>query len=277
MSVLLAGAGDLCLRTGKLLLDQGHRVWALRRHPPGGDTSGVQWLAGDLTRKETLRHVPRHISHVLYAPTPDRHDQAHYRAVFVHGMQNLLESLDTAALRRFVFVSSSAVYGDQAGNWVDECTPAAPSGFSGATLIEAEQWLRQASDSAVVLRLAGLYGPGRLRLVARLQQGAATVPGHAVHWANRIHIDDAARAAAHILTLPSPLDCYIGADGTPHRIDELYDAIAKMAGAPRPARSVKKVGTGSKRLCNARLLASGFSLRWPDAIEGYRALLGQSE
>jgi nucleoside-diphosphate-sugar epimerase len=272
-SVLLAGAGDLCRRAGLLLLAQGHQVWGLRRHPDGRDDSGIRWLAGDLTRPESLAGLPHGISHILYAPTPDSRREELYRAVFIDGLQNLLAALDPAALQRSVFISSSAVYGNHGSDWVDENTPVEPAGFNGRVLVEAEQWLAGARPDSVVFRLAGLYGPGRTELLTRLQQGRATVPRQGVHWANRLHIDDAARATVHLLDLSRPAPCYLGADNTPYPIVELYDALAallKVAPAPHAAH----ISTGSKRLSNARLRASGFEPAWPDAVEGYRALIG---
>jgi len=274
-SVLLAGGGDLCRRAGAILLSRGHEVWGLRRHPPADDAWGIRWLRGDLTRPETLADLPRAFTHVVYAPAPDARDEALYRAVFGQGLKNLLARLDEAALRRLLFISSSAVYGDHGGAWVNEDTPVAPSGFNGQILAQTEQWLAQARPDAVVLRLAGLYGPGRLQLAGRLKQGAASVPGHDAPWANRMHSEDAARAMAHLLELPRPASCYIGADDTPRRIDALYDAIAAMIGAPAVPRTGPATGEGGKRLDNSRLKTSGFDLAWPDAIEGYRALLAQ--
>ncbi|OWT61835.1 NAD-dependent epimerase/dehydratase family protein [Candidimonas nitroreducens] len=270
--VLLAGAGDLCLRTGRLLREQGDEVWALRRRPPAHDSTGLRWLAGDLARP--LRGLPPGITHVVYAPAPDARDERAYRAVFEHGPRNLLAALDRAALQRFVFISSSAVYGDHGGAWVDEDTPARPAAFNGRILLEAETWLREELGCAASLRLAGLYGPGRVALLRRIADGAARVPRGAGHWANRFHIDDAARAVAHVLGLQHARQCYIGADDTPHLIEDLYDALARMLGAPQPPYGPPGGETGSKRLGNARLRASGFVPAWPDAVLGYKSLIG---
>lgn len=271
--VLLAGAGDLCLRAGRLLRERGDEVWALRRRPPADDASGLRWLAGDLTQK--LRGLPPGITHVVYAPAPDARDAQAYRAVFEHGPRNLLDALDRAALRRFVFVSSSAVYGDHGGAWVDEDTPACPAGFNGKILLEAEDWLREEFGCATSLRLAGLYGPGRTALLRRIAEGSARVPRGAGHWANRFHIEDAARAVVHVLGLEHALPCYIGADDTPHLIEDLYDALAHMLDAPAPPEGPLQGTAGSKKLSNARLRASGFVPAWPDAVQGYRPLIGR--
>lgn len=271
--VLLAGCGDLGLRVAQRLLARGDAVWALRRHPPGSDDVPIHWLAGDIVRAEALPAMPPGITQLVYLPTPDARNEAAYRATFVEGLRHVLAALDPATLVRVLFVSSSAVYGEHDGGWVNEDTRPAPPGFNGAVLLEAEQWLAAQPVRAIALRLAGLYGPGRLQLFDRLRAGQARVPRYAVHWANRIHSDDAADAIAHLLALPDPEPVYVGADDLPLPIDVLYDHLAALAGAPAPADGPGPAGIGSKRLSNARLRASGWVPRWPDAREGYAALL----
>ncbi|MDE2156922.1 MAG: NAD-dependent epimerase/dehydratase family protein [Xanthomonadaceae bacterium] len=275
--VLLAGCGDLGRRVAQRLLARGDEVWALRRRPPMQSGGGIRWLRADLTRPESLRGLPAGITRLVYLPTPDRRDAAAYRATFVDGMSHLLDALGAASLQRVLLVSSSAVYGEHAGCWVDEDTPPAPAGFNGALLLEAEQALAAQPIPSIVLRLAGLYGPGRLQLIERLRAGQVRVPRTLPHWANRIHVDDAAAAIAHLLDLPGPLPLYLGADSTPLPLDVLYDHLAGLLGVPPPAAGPAPAGVGSKRLSNARLRASGFVPRWPDACDGYAALLESLE
>lgn len=271
--VLLAGCGDLGLRVARQLQGRGDSVWALRRTPPVGGTSGIHWLRADLRQAETLRDLPPGITRLVYLPTPDRRDETAYRATFVDGLRHLLQALDTGALRRVLFVSSTAVYGAHGGEWVDETTAPAPPGFNGKALLDAERWLAAQSVPSVALRLAGLYGPGRLQLVERLRTGQVRVPREHPHWANRIHVDDAASAITHLLTLPAVQSLYLGVDDTPLPLDVLYDQLARLAGAPLPAEGPAPAGIGSKRLGNARLRASGWVPQWPDSRAGYAALL----
>lgn len=271
--VLLAGCGDLGLRVAQRLRARGDEVWALRRQPSVSDDGGMHWLRSDLTQPMTLRGLPAGITQLVYLPTPDRRDAAAYRAIFVDGLQHLLDALGRDSLQRVLLVSSSAVYGEHGGDWVDEGTPAAPPGFNGALLLEAEQWLAAQSLTSIVLRLAGLYGPGRLQLLERLRTGQVAVPRTLPHWANRIHVDDAATAVVHLLQLTDPSSLYLGVDSTPLPLDVLYDHLAGLIGAPLAADGSAPAGIGSKRLSNARLRASGFVPRWPDSREGYAALL----
>jgi len=271
--VLLAGCGDLGLRVAQRLRARGDEVWALRRSPPMSDDSGMHWLRGDLTQPTSLRGLPTAITQLVYLPTPDRRDAAAYRATFVDGLHHLLDALGHDSLQRVLLVSSSAVYGEHGGDWVDEDTLPAPPGFNGATLLEAEQWLTAQAPTSIVLRLAGLYGPGRMQLLERLRAGQVAVPRTHPHWANRIHVDDAAAAIAHLLQLADPLPLYLGVDSTPLPLAELYDHLAGLIAAPLAADGPAPAGIGSKRLSNARLRASGFVPLWPDAREGYVALL----
>lgn len=275
--VLLAGCGDLGLRVARLLLARGDQVWALRRSVVTAEDDGIHWLRGDLARG-SLDSLPRGITQLVYLPAPGRSglaapDEAAYRGLFVDGLRHLLAALDVASLRRVLFVSSSAVYGEHAGAWVDEGTSEAPLGFNGTVLLEAERRLARQPLSSVVLRLAGLYGPGRVQLIERLRAGQVRVPRDMPHWSNRIHIDDAAAAVAHLLALHEPLPLYLGVDDTPLPLDVLYDALAAQLGASIPSSGPAPGGVGSKRLSNARLRASGFVPQWPDARAGYAALL----
>ena len=274
--VLLAGCGDLGLRVAQRLLARGDEVWALRRQPLLPDDSGIRWLAADLTQPGTLRRLPAGITQLVYLPTPDRRDESVYRATFVDGLRHLLQALGSPSLQRVLLVSSSAVYGEHGGDWVDESTPPAPPGFNGQVLLEAEQLLAAQPITSIVLRLAGLYGPGRLQLLERLRTGEVRVPRALPHWANRIHIDDAAAAIVHLLELADPLPLYLGVDSTPLPLDVLYDHLAELISAPLPGDGPAPAGVGSKRLSNARLCASGFRPQWPNAREGYAALVDPS-
>jgi len=273
--VLLVGCGDLGLRAARRLLARGDEVWALRRRPPADAPAGIRWLQADLGRPDTLAgSLPAGITRLAWMPAPDRRDPSAYETVFTEGLRRVFGTLDAAVLRRVVFVSSSAVYGEHGEDWVDEATPPAPPGFNGRVLLQAEDWLAAQGLPATALRLAGLYGPGRLQLLDRLRAGQARAPRRPPHWANRMHIDDAAAAVDHLLHLPQAQPVYIGCDDTPLPLHVLYGHLAGLVGAPGPAEGPAPAGVGSKRLRNARLRASGLALQWPDSRAGYAALAG---
>jgi nucleoside-diphosphate-sugar epimerase len=271
--ILLAGCGDLGWRVARLLQARGDEVFGLRRHPVLREGDVIRWLQADLTRPETLSNLPEGITQLIYLPAPGTREQALYRAIFIDGLRHVLNALDASLLQRVLFVSSSAVYGEHDGAWVDEDTPPSPLAFNGKVLLEAEQWLSSQPVRSIVLRLAGLYGPGRLQLVERLRAGQVHVPRHHLHWANRMHIDDAAAAIVHLLSLSDPHALYLGVDDTPLPLDTLYDSISMLMAIPFSPDGPAPAGVGSKRLSNARLRASGFDPRWPDSRVGYAELL----
>ena len=271
--VLLAGCGDLGLRVAKLLLQRGDEVWALRRVAPAHGDDGIHWISADLTDPKTLHQLPTNLTQLVYLPAPDRRDACTYGALFADGLRNLLVAEGSATLQRVLLVSSSAVYGEHAGAWVDEATPTAPLAFNGTLLRDVEQWLALQPVRSIVLRLAGIYGPGRLQLLERLRTGSVSVPRDTPHWANRVHVDDAAVAVAHLLQLVDPLPLYLGVDDTPLPLDVLYDYLAGLIAAPLPEVGPAPASVGSKRLSNARLRASGWAPRWPDARDGYAELV----
>jgi nucleoside-diphosphate-sugar epimerase len=249
-------------------------VFGLRRssRAVNGD---VPVVAADLTDAASLRCLPSGITRIAYLPSPDARTESAYRTVFIIGLRNLLDAVDTAQLQRIVFVSSSAVYGDLGGGCANENTPPRPLGFNGAMLLEAERWLAAQKLPATVLRLAGLYGPTRTRLYQRLVAGKVRVPRSRRFWANRIHVDDAAAAIVHLLFLAQPEPLYLGVDDTPLPLDVLYDYLAGLLNAPLPADGPPPDRIGNKRLSNVRLRQSGFVLQWPDARAGYARLLQQ--
>ncbi|MBL8299756.1 MAG: SDR family oxidoreductase [Rhodanobacteraceae bacterium] len=273
-AVLLAGCGDVGVRLGLSLAAAGRRVYGLRR----SDVllpAPLQPLRADLTDPTSLRALPDDITDVVFLPTPGRREEAAYRGLFVDGLAHLLEALQRrAAPRRLVFVSSSAVYGEHGGAWVDEDTVCAPLAFNGRQLLEAEAQLAGV-PGAVIARCSGIYGPGRTRLIDQVLDGSARRPAGVAEFSNRIHVDDVAGALAHLLALADPAPCYLLSDDHPAPLADVQDWIAHQLGLPPlaagPALASRAVG--NKRLANRRLSASGYRLRYPDFASGYAPLL----
>ena len=282
--VLIAGCGDLGLRIAALLLeDPQTEVWALRRQAPTttGDTqtsaplARLCWLQADLTQPETLTQIPPDVTHLVYAASADGRNEDAYRAIYLAGLQHIVAACHNPQLKRAIFISSTADYGDHGHDWVDETTVSAPPSFNGQIMLEAEAWLARESNipSTVSLRLSGIYGPGRQYLTNRLRDGLVTAPAADQHWVNRIHISDAARAVVHVMSLTKADECYLVTDCQPLPMRVLYEAMAAMVGGPVPALGPAPASVGSKRLSNQRLRASGFTFDWPDSRLGHAALL----
>lgn len=277
MRVLVAGAGYVGAQLVRLLADAGHDVLALRRSPQAAADSRVRWLACDLADARALAALPlAGVEALAYLVAADARDEAAYQRAYVDGLASLLARLRAeSALKRVLFASSTSVYAQDDGSWVDESSPTEPLDFPGQRVLEGEGVARGAGCTAIALRLGGIYGPGRTALLERVRRGGARLPS-APHFTNRIHRDDAARACAHLLALPAPASCYVGVDCEPADQADVMRWIAARAGAQPPRGAYDASGAPSgKRCSSARLRASGFTFTHPSYREGYSALLSQ--
>jgi nucleoside-diphosphate-sugar epimerase len=286
--ILIAGCGDVGTTLGLALNAAGHSVWGLKRHP-GDLPPGIQPLAADLANPATLNALPPELDAVVYSAAAAGFSAAAYEAAYVAGVRNLLAALKQAGQhpRRLLFTSSTSVYAQHQGEWVDENSPAEAEGFSGRCIRQGEQLLWDSDWPAVAVRFGGIYGPGRTRLIDSVREGSAVRPAGPPLYTNRIHRDDCARVLEHLLNLPEPERLYLAVDDDPAPLVEVLGWLAEQLGLPEPPLATQpalKPGAetrgdptlrmrASKRCSNARLRASGFSFRYPSYRDGYRALL----
>ena len=306
MTVLMAGCGDLGTEAALRFAAAGHRVVGWRRSPEKLPAA-IEGATADLTSGE-LPPIPADTTAVVVAIAADSPTEGAYRAAYVDGLSNVLDAVagSGAPVRRVLFVSSTAVYGEAAGDWIDEATTPEPGGFSGRIIREAEELLFSRLDGSgitpVVLRLGGIYGPGRTRLIDQVRGGSAVISA-APRFTNRIHRDDAAAAIVHLGTrAPDPAPVYLGVDNEPAEMGEVLRFLAAELGLPLPppdtaegdehnsttaqAGGLKAGRTpaggkqsgepsrgGNKRCSNALLRSTGFEFIYPTFREGYRAIL----
>ena len=282
--VLIAGCGDVGTTLGLALAADGDEVVGLRRHPEQLPAPIVPARA-DLRTGDGLGQAARDVSVLVYAAAADGFTDDAYRDAYVVGLRNVLDALRAAhaPLERVLFTSSTAVYAQGDGGWVDETAATEPGGFSGKRLLEAEALLLGSGVTASVLRLAGIYGPGRTRLIDEVRSGRATVPDEGVPtYTNRIHVADCAGAARHLLRLPAARaqGVWLGVDHEPCDravvLDWLADRLGvahprRVAVAPAPARQ----RGGNKRCSNAKLVGAGYEFRFPTFREGYADVLAR--
>ena len=279
--VLIAGCGDVGTALGLLLVERGHQVWGLRRqtaHLP----SALRALPADLTQPASLR-LPESLDFVFYTAAAGKYDGDTYQAVYVNGVRHILQALLGCDRRitRFFYVSSTSVYGQQRGEWVNEDSPTDPTNCSGRLVLEGEQVVLDAPYAATAVRFGGVYGPGRHRLIDRVRNGGACTLEPPL-YTNRIHRDDCAGMLRHLLELDRPENLYLGVDCEPAAECEVMGWLAARLGVARPECLRYEEGAmfrarGNKRCDNARVLASGYQFRYPTYREGYSAVLQSSE
>ncbi len=268
MRILIAGAGYVGCALAERLARE-HEVWILRRATTQAPAH-VQVVPADLRQPDTLNHLPK-VDAVYFTAAADARTEDAYRAIYVDGLKNLLQAMTPCPPQRVVFTSSTAVYAQDDGSTVSEQSATEPSAATARILLEAEAWLHAQDVPATIMRLSGIYGPTRTRLIERVKTGLAWQHLEANAWTNRIHRDDCAGALAHVLTLQNPAPCYIASDNYPARFGEVAGWLARELGVQltRPPAS----NDSQKRCDNSLLIQSGYRFIYPSFRDGYAPLL----
>jgi nucleoside-diphosphate-sugar epimerase len=273
---LIIGCGYLGKRVATRWLAAGDTVYATTRsqdHADQFEAMGLHPLLGDVTAAanaaEGLPELPT-VDTALWAVGFDRTAAASYEDVHVTGLQRLLDRLPGQP--RFIFISSTGVWGDGSGGLVNETKPPTPAREAGRALVAAEALLQaHRHGPGVILRLAGLYGPDRLPRLADLQAGRS-LPADPASWLNLLHIDDAAAVACGVAELPAPRPLYVVSDGSPIRRRDWYEGLSRITGNPPPAwdPAASQSRGGDKRV-DSRLIWTDLG-RGPDQSDALQAV-----
>ena len=277
-SVLIAGCGDVGGRLATRLLASDWQVYGLRRSV-SRLPAGVIGVAGDLFSEQCPTDWPiGPLEYLVYSAAATDHDEAGYRAAYVEGLQHVLSWLKENGQqpKRLLFVSSSSVYGQQDGEWVDETSLTVAGGYSGRLMLEAEQLALGSGIPASIVRLTGIYGPGREWMLSQVREGYRVAVDPPL-YGNRIHADDAGGLLAFLLNADrhgkTLEDCYIGVDDAPAPLAQVVDWLREQLGVTEWAAEASVRRAGSKRCSNARARALGWEPRYPSYREGYGEIL----
>ncbi len=278
MDALIVGCGYLGRRIAALWLAQGRRVFATTRGRADELRGlGVEPIVCDLVNGAGLDALPS-VASVAYCVGFDRGSGVGQRDVYVGGLENVLTRLP--APQRFVYVSSTGVYGQCDGEEIDESAATEPAEESGRVVLEAERLLRSRLPGAIVLRFAGIYGPGRLLRRQTIEQGEPLI-GDPDRWLNLIHVEDGAAAVVAAAVRGEPGAVYNVCDDRPVRRREFYMELTRLLGAPPPRFVPPAPGSPlpphertNRRILNRRLRGElGLTLRYPTYVEGLRGSL----
>jgi nucleoside-diphosphate-sugar epimerase len=277
-SVLIAGCGDVGSRLAAQLPANNWQVYGLRRSIERLP-AGVTGVAGDLFSDQCPGQWPEgNIDYLVYSAAATDHDEAGYQAAYIEGLKHTLGWLKQKGQqpKRLLFVSSSGVYSQTEGEWVDETSPAEATSYSGRIMREAEQIALNSGIAASVVRLTGIYGPGREWMLGQVRKGYRVVVDPPL-YGNRIHADDAGGLLAFLLQADlqgkTLEDCYIGVDNAPVPLAEVVGWLRERLGITEWAAEASVRRAGSKRCSNARAKALGWEPRYPSYREGYSAML----
>lgn len=193
-TVLICGAGYIGAELARCLAESDYRVIALKRTAPAVPIPKVSYLICDLLSERDISRLPDGVDEIVFCAAPSSHTEDAYREIYVEGMGNVIAAYDSNEKKpRLIFTSSTGVYGQNDGSTVTESSLTLPQAFSGRVLLEAEQLLRSSALPWIVLRLAGIYGPGRMSMLQRLRSGENIDQLSAQELdtvTNRIHLRD---------------------------------------------------------------------------------------
>lgn len=274
--ILCVGCGDVGSEVARRLALAGHQVTGLKRHPPAV-ADQINYLAADISLKPQLQTLNTDFDSVFFMLSPDGRTENSYRAVYETGLDNLLAHFDNANRSpRWFLTSSTSVYAQSQGEWLDEKSIAQPDNPNSQLIRAAEQKIIAANPGNIVVRFSGIYGEGRDYLVRQARQVPA-IQKNPPYFSNRIHRQDCVEVLlflwqqqlnSHVLQ-----QCYLASDDEPVPIWEVMTWLAEQMACPPPTEKPGDITGMNKRCNNQRLKALGYQFRYPSYKEGYLPLI----
>ncbi|MCK9397409.1 MAG: SDR family oxidoreductase [Methylobacter sp.] len=270
--ILIVGCGAIGSELAAVLSAQGHDVTGLKRKPPLSASGSVHYVAADISSPADLADLATDFTQAFFIVSPDGRTEQSYRVVYETGLDNLLVKLPKA---QWLMVSSSSVYGQSLGEWVDEDSTAEPANITSRMIRQAEQRLMASNPANIVVRFSGIYGPGREYLLRQAMQTPA-IQQTPPYFTNRIHQQDCIGVLAFLLDRSlagkALAQCYLASDDDPAPMWEVMNWMAERLHCPPPI--VKAVDAGmNKRCSNTRLKALGYRFKYPGYKDGYLELI----
>lgn len=269
-NIVFIGFGDIASRVCAELPEY-RKTGVARSSKPLPE--GVDFWQGAADAPEMLaRLAAQNWQVAVITLTPDEFTDLGYRQAYVDTLEHLVAAWRARPPKLILFVSSTSVYGQTDGSWVNEDSATESSNFSGQRILEAEQVLRTSGMRHSVLRCAGIYGPKRDFLLRQVRAGKG---GGSADYTNRIHVEDCAGFIAHLVRLfeaGEPIsDTYLVCDSRPAPGKDVRAWLAQRLGlSAGDLIETTSARGGNKRCANNRLLSTGYRLRYPDYQAGYR-------
>ncbi len=291
MKVLIAGCGYVGIPLGSALTKGGHEVFACNRTnalQAEIEKEGIHFLSGDVSNRSSLEKLPAPFDWVVDLVSAGGGGAVEYRQTYLEGAKNLIDWLKSAPPRKFVFTSSTAVYGQDDGSQVKEESPTDPASETGRILVETERVLMEAFQTlkfpSIILRVAGIYGPDRGYWLRQFLQNQAVIEGNGERCVNMIHRDDLVQIIMAALQSGRPGQVYNAVDDEPVSQMHLLRWLSDATGKPMPPFSpVSQASARSrlvthKRVLNRRMkMELGIQLKYPNFRQGLTAEIQRLE
>ncbi len=249
--------------------------------------AGIKPLIADITRREDLNRLPLPFDWIVNTTSSSKGDVEAYRQVYLKGTQNLVDWLAAAPPKKFVYTSSTSVYGQIDGSQVSESSPAESTAPTAQVLIETEKVLLCAARvnkfPAVILRVAGIYGPERGHYLSQFLRGEAKMAGHGERLVNLIHRDDLIGIILTALKSGRPGEIYNAVDEEPVPQIRLFRWLAEALAMEMPpfvseSEEDRKRALTHKKVSNRKLkMELGYVFKYPNFREGCTAEIKRLE
>ncbi|MGZ8191605.1 MAG: NAD-dependent epimerase/dehydratase family protein [Methylococcaceae bacterium] len=274
--ILIIGCGAIGTGLAVMLSAKGHEVTGVKRSPPPVCDTPVNYCSADITSAKDLEKLPGDFDVLFFIVSADGRTEQSYRDVYETGLNNVLARFSGLP---WIFVSSTSVYGQTQGEWVDENSIAQPDKVTSRLIRQAELRLIEVNPQNIIVRFSGIYGPGREYLI-RMAQQAPAIQNEPPYFTNRIHQRDCVAVLAFLLEQRlsgiALEQCYLASDDDPAPVWEVMSWLAGQMHCQAP--TVKVAGNDAemnKRCNNQRLKALGYQFHYPSYKDGYLELIQQ--
>ncbi len=275
MNILVVGYGYLGSPLVKKLYQKGHKIWVIKKNPltdPAPKDITFSFL--DITKPLHVK-APFHLDGIVYLVSSHSYSEESYKKTYLDGLNHIIQyTQENYPAARIIFSSSTSVYGDMQGDWVDETSPTNPLYFNGKIILEAEKALQQSKCRSTIVRFAGLYGPGRTGMFQRIS--SKEIPPHEAYYLNLIHQSDAVGILEFLLEKDHPKEVFIAVDKKPVKTTEIQVWLRKNKiefSSSLPQTGSPKRKRAEKRCSQAKITKSGYQFQYPDFSQGLKNII----
>ncbi len=276
--ILIVGCGAIGYELASTLADLGHEVVGLKRNPPTENQGKFNYFRADITVSADLEALDTDFEHIFFIVSTDSRNENSYHDIYGTGIDNLLNKLGRSGSQAsWIFVSSTSVYGQNQGEWVDENSITVPTKSTSLKIVNAEQKLMASNPANVVVRFSGIYGPGREYLV-RMAKQTPSIQQKPPYFTNRIHQSDCVGVLVFLLEQRlagvSLEQCYVASDDDPAPLWDVITWMTEKLHCNPPSAKIADNDAGMNKRCrNDRLKKLGYNFIYPSYKNGYLELI----
>jgi nucleoside-diphosphate-sugar epimerase len=276
--ILIVGCGAIGYELANALVEAGHDVTGLKRNPPLANQEKFTFVRADITSVADLDALDMNFEHIFFIVSADSRNENSYHDIYETGIDNLLNRLAQSGSKApLIFVSSTSVYGQNQGEWVDEDSVTAPTKSTSLKIVNAERKLMAHNRANVVVRFSGIYGPGREYLL-RMAKQTPSIQLNPSYYTNRIHQRDCVAVLAFLLEQRiagvSLEQCYLASDDDPAPLWDVMSWMTQKLHCNPPIAKMTENNTDMNKRCrNDRLKKLGYNFIYKDYKTGYLELI----